>query len=122
MSYLRKNWKNILVICIFPALVLYGIWRKYQVTHFPRYTIATTTRKIFTAKSGFEIEFLYKIDGQQYKSYGADIEKYHIEYPNARYLLKYSYKNPSACEIQWDLKVPDTIGQAPLNGWKEPPF
>jgi hypothetical protein len=59
--------------------------------------------------------------GKEYKEYRYDVEKYHIRYPNGRYFVKYSYKNPSACEIQWDSPAPDSTIAAPDSGWKELP-
>jgi hypothetical protein len=121
MKYNKGDWKYMLGLCFIPVLLGYGIWRSYQITHFSRYVIGTTTRRIFSAKNGFEIEFIYYVNDNKYKSYRYDMEQYHIRYPNGRYYVKYSYKNPSACEIQWGLPVPDTIRLSPKNGWKDLP-
>jgi hypothetical protein len=112
---------TILFFGIFFGGISYGVWRKYQVDHYACYTIAITTRRLVTAKNGPEIEFIYHALGRDYKGYGYDVEKYHIRYPNARYFVKYSNKNPSACEILWDSPVPDSIRIAPDSGWKELP-
>ena len=116
-----QYWSSILFFIIFFGGILYGVWRSYQVKYFSRYTIAITTRRIITAKNGPEIEYVYHVNGSQYTSYGYDVEKYKIQYPNGRYFVKYSYKNPSACEIQWDLPVPDSIKVIPVDGWRELP-
>jgi len=78
MKSFKENWKYILGLCIIPALILYGIWRSYQIKYYARYTIATTTRRLITAKNGPEIEYIYNVNGKAYTSYGYDVEKYHI--------------------------------------------
>jgi hypothetical protein len=119
MKRLFKNWK-VLILLIFPALITYSIWRHYQLKDFARYTIGTTTKRFITAKSGFQIEYIFYVNGKKYK--GARNEyNYHIQYPGNRYFVKYSYKYPSQSEIQWNLPIPDSIKIAPPDGWQEIP-
>jgi len=85
-------------IVLYPGFFLYGILRHQRVSNNARYTVATTIRRVSTLKLGAEIEFEYFENGTKYKGHGYDQEKYQIQYPNGRYPVKYSDKNPSACE------------------------
>jgi len=115
------TWKYRLSLYIILALILFGVWHTYQVTHYTRYTIATTTRRIFTPRNGSAIEYTYQVNGNKHRNYGYNAEKYHVIYPNGRYFLKFFYKNPDACEILWDLPVPASILISPGDGWKKIP-
>ena len=108
-------------LCFAGLIIIYAIWRLYRVSHDIRYTVAITTGKIFTPRNHFAIEYQFKVNNKTYSSSGPDISKYHIRYPNGRYYVKFPYKSPAACEIQWDRPVPDSITVSPPDGWKELP-
>ena len=121
MNNLNVKWIYTLRLCFFCAIILFAIWRSCRVSSDFRYTVATTTKLISTPRNHDAIEYTFSVNGKIYTSVGADIKKYNIQYPNGRYFVKFPFKSPSANEIQWDLPVPDSIINAPKNGWKELP-
>ena len=121
MNNLNVSRIYTLRLCIAAIIILYAIWRSYQVNHDIRYTVATTIRLISTPRNNSEIEYKFSVGGKIITSFGADIKKYNIQYPNGRYFVKFPYKSPGANEIQWDQPVPDSIIVAPTEGWKELP-
>lgn len=89
-----------------------------------RYTIATTTGTTQGLKSSLpSINFFYLVRGKKY-SYSIDLslEKHKINTEGGRYLLVYSNNNFEVCEFQYECAIPDSIKNAPDEGWLEPPF
>ena len=121
MTNLNVTRRYTLRLCFAAVIILYALWRSYQINHDIRYTIATTIRRISTPRNNSEIEYKFSVSGKQFTSIGADIKKYDIQYPNKRYYIKFPYKSPGTNEIQWDRPVPDSIIVAPADGWKELP-
>jgi hypothetical protein len=121
MNNLHVKWILTLRLCFFSGIILFAIWRYHVVNQDIRYTVATTTRQISTPRNHNAIEYKFSVNGKEYISVGADIEKYNIRYPNGRYYVTFPLKSPGANEIQWDLPVPDSIIHVPKNGWKELP-
>jgi hypothetical protein len=120
MGWLYKTWRFLLAL-ILPGFILYIIWKNYQIKHNARYTIGVTQRRVLTAKSGFEIDYIFYVNGHQHEGSGYDVKKYNIQYPGSRYIVKYSYRFPSQSEILWNLPIPDSIKNVPPDGWIEIP-
>jgi hypothetical protein len=114
-------WRYTFRLCFFAAVIVYALWRHYRVSHDIRYTVAKTTRQIFTPRNHYAIEYEFSMDNKVYHSSGPEIRKYNIRYPNGRYYVKFPFKSPAACEIQWDRPVPDSVTLIPEEGWKEMP-
>lgn len=106
------------------SVFIYGISSMYLVDKYRAYTIGTTIRRLYTVKQGWQIEFKYIINGVEYISYGYDAPKYHIAYPNGRYIIRFSYKAPGiGTRPMWDKKLSDTSTLiAPPEGWRSVPF
>jgi hypothetical protein len=121
MKNMNVTRRYTLRLCVAGAIFIYAIWRLYRVSHDIRYTVATTTGRIFTPRNHFAIEYQFKVNNKVYSSSGPEISKYNIRYPNGRYYVKFPYKSPGASEILWDRPVPDSITMAPTDGWKELP-
>lgn len=121
MNNLNVKWIYTLRLCLFCAIIIFAIWRSNRVTHDFRYTVATTTKRLTTPRNNDAIEYKFSVDGKVYTSVGADIKKFNIQYPNARYYVRFPFKSPGANQILWDLPVPDSIINVPKDGWKELP-
>lgn len=118
---IMKKYFAYLGLLILPALLIYGFWRKEQLKKYQKYTITTTIRQIRTLKNGLQIEHFYFVEGKKYSHYFSKDERVNIIYPGGRYLLRYSKKNPDISEVLWKYPVPDSIKNAPSNGWDNIP-
>jgi hypothetical protein len=121
MNNMDVTRRYTLRLCLAGAIFIYALWRLYRVSHDIRYTVATTTGRISTPRNHFAIKFQFKVNNKLYSGSGSETSKYNIRYPNGRYYVKFPYKSPAACEIQWDRPVPDSITVVPPDGWKELP-
>jgi hypothetical protein len=80
-----------------------------------RYTIGTTI-----AQNGKFISLKFKVNGQEFVADHNRL-KYSPEERDGRYFIKYLPSDPEVNEVYWDKPVPDCIGEAPPEGWKEIP-
>ncbi len=112
-----KKYIVYLGLLIVPLLLYVRFWYRTQLERYPRYTVTTTVKQIRTLKNGLKIEHFYYVNGIKYiERYGKD-ERLNIIYPNGRYLLRFSEKNPDVSEVLWNYPVPDSIKEVPINGW-----
>jgi hypothetical protein len=89
-----------------------------------RYTIAITEGTTHGLKSTFpSIDFYYYVKGKKYNSnISISLKEHKIQTKGGRYLLVFSNKNFEICEFQYDCIIPDSIINAPSEGWLKPPF
>jgi len=112
------NIKNIFPGAILILLIGYIIYlnlkHNNELDKYGRYTIGTTLG--FTlSKDGREVEFIFETDGKLYKSSTRYIHDAKV--PRGRYLVKFSHKDPSICEIYLSKPVAKSI-TPPTSGWK----
>ncbi|TGE29453.1 hypothetical protein [Hymenobacter metallicola] len=86
-----------------------------------RYTIGYLTGGYYTPKSGKRYSYRYEVRGQEYEA--TDIREVNMNTATgARFVVEYDSLDPGVSRSHFALAVPDSIGQAPANGWKVPPF
>lgn len=102
------------------AIILSSVYLNFikyrELSNNGRYTVGTTL--YFTlSKDGRDVTYEFFVDGKRYESfkrYG-----YSAKVPGGRYLVEFSSKDPSICDIYLNRIIPDGI-IPPLDGWKKP--
>jgi hypothetical protein len=84
-----------------------------------KYAIAITLDKEKSHRSVYILTYKYFFDGKEF--FGHDQYVKGMIVPKGRYFVKVSTKFPKFCRIT-NIEVPDTIVEAPLNGWKDIPI
>ena len=79
------------------------------------YTIGYITGSHWAVKSGRQVDYEMTINGKVYK--GGDDELPGMKIEGARYLVKYDSIDPEWKVVYYAHPVPDSIGEAPPNGW-----
>jgi hypothetical protein len=115
----RNKVKTIVGSTLIFALLLasYFINREHnnELKRHGRYTIATTLKFTLTAKSGRGVAYEFYFNDIRYS--GVSDYLYEAKVPNGRYLLKFSYEDPSINEIYLNQPIPEDI-VSPTSGWK----
>jgi hypothetical protein len=118
----------IIPLVLFLSFILFWVWDSHRLSHKFKecsfYTIATPTE--MTNSHSLYFTFSYK--GKIYDSYttvGAeDLGLWYTQKSamSRRYWVKVSCADLRFDEMQWEIKVPDTLQYIPFNGWKEIPY
>lgn len=101
------------------VFIIKNLIEYHEINRNPKYTIGTTTKIRSATKGDDFIEFVYYVNGKQYK--GDVIFKYNIIVPNGIYFVKFSKKNPYKNYLVTNFHVPYSIKTAPPEGWDERP-
>ena len=100
------------------ALMVYFVWRReYYLSNYKKYTIGFTYGTSYDGKGIKYVDFKYKVNGVEYDS---DWNYRDCKIPG-RYYLEYSSVKPSICLLHQSMPVPDSIKEAPANGWDSIP-
>jgi hypothetical protein len=131
LSSLRQVWaeapiKNTFNILAMSAFIGYGFYNYYvrggKLRKYHRYTIATVYKTHWSAKSGKFADSRYTVQGREYLV-SADADKLAgQELVGRRFLVEYHPPDPSIDVLRLDAPVPDSLKQAPADGWAQPPF
>ena len=86
----------------------------------PRYTIGQVTRTgyVIGPSSHSVVFFTYSVGDSTY----SESSRGDIEEGCTRYLVKYAATDPKNIEFFNHICIPDSIRQAPPQGWLKPPF
>jgi alpha-beta hydrolase superfamily lysophospholipase len=124
-SYFNTPIKKILG-CILASSI---IWLPLTILHhkmvkkvskYAKYTIGITGSPFLTLKSGFLMEYDFSLNGKNY--YGsAQYNQDKTIAPGGRYFVRYDSLDPSLSYLLDEFPVPDSITNAPLNGWGKIP-
>ncbi|UOQ55567.1 hypothetical protein [Hymenobacter cellulosivorans] len=115
-------WKNLPVFLLlaFGALIYYYFQRADEVHAKGKYTIGYIDGAHWAVKSGRQIDYSFSVAGKSYT--GGEDELPQMQRDNARYLIKYDSTSPDWHAVYFSVPIPDSITDAPSNGWQEPPF
>lgn len=107
---------------MFLAIVITGLYlylRQNKLENSHRYSIGTVTH--FEAQQGsFGVDFKLIISGKEYDG-GCTVYNKYNNIVGKRFFVKYYPKNPKNSEILLEKPVPDSIKEAPPNGWDKIP-
>lgn len=81
-----------------------------------RYTIGEITNFEPNSRSGYRIDFVYKVQNKEYRAFDGLYEKKE-EIVGKRFYVKFSQDNPKNCQILLSKPVPFDIENSPTNGW-----
>ena len=86
-----------------------------------KFTLGHLTGSVYQPKSGKYYRFSFQVRDEPFT--GADLpDKGMDRRTGARILVEYDSTNPSQNVGYFAIAIPDSIRQAPLNGWRKPPF
>ena len=129
----KTNWSKLIlnilfilsIIFIFYGIIKHGIYDRYKLKLYPRFTICTIKDIKMRGKGGGGMAaiFIYNVNNKDYKG-SAPIAKdidYHTNFIGKRYLFVFEENHPRNGYIIWERKILDSTLHAPPNGWKKPP-
>lgn len=120
MVWLKKYWGGLLLVLFAVAWlwVRQGRDLMHQRAH---YTIGYLTGWHPTPKSGIYYDFRFAVAGTTYES--SSPGEAGMETANGtRCVVKYDSIDPATSVGYFKIPIPDSIRQAPANGWRRPPF
>ncbi len=85
-----------------------------------KYTIGYVQGSHWAMKNGKQINYYATISGATYK--GGKDELPGMRLAGGRYLVKYDSLDPEVKTVYFEYSIPDSIVEAPANGWRTPPF
>jgi hypothetical protein len=117
----KESYWNLWIVIV-PAIILgIYIYRKNVSIKEGNYTIGLVTKKYWSVVSHESIMYLYKKSNEQYTNSAVYDDRYKPKV-GKRYLIQYSSKYDfGGANIFQDIPVPDSIMEAPADGWKEIP-
>lgn len=120
LSWLLKHWAPIVLGLGALAFINYR-WQADQMHVRARFTIGLLDDWHYTAKSGRFFNYHFAVRGVPYE--GSSSRQAHMnEAKGTRYLVEYDSLAPAQNVGHFDIAIPDSIRQAPANGWGKPPF
>jgi hypothetical protein len=119
IKHLKILNKPYVLIPIIILIGLIGTYRSCTVQKKGIYTIATIYN-IEGGRGGMAFDFKYDFQSKEYKSYasGSDIKR---SDEGKRFFIQVLPNDPERCKMT-NIRVPDSITQAPYSGWKELPI
>ncbi|MBD8347026.1 hypothetical protein [Dysgonomonas sp. HGC4] len=119
VSTKKANKKSLfLLFGIILTIGLIFTYRSDTVEREGRYTIATVY-KVQGARGGLRIDYEYIFQDQSYTGYAVSTSYSHNDV-GKRLFIKVLPNDPDRCLIT-DIRVPDSITEAPVEGWVELP-
>ena len=85
-----------------------------------KYTVGHIRGTHWAVKSGRQVDYFMMVNGQMYKGGSDEVPGMKIE--GGRYLVKYDSLDPKKNGVYYKHPIPDSVGEAPANGWFTPPF
>ena len=85
-----------------------------------KYTVGHVRGTHWAVKSGRQVDYLMTVNGQTYQGGSDELPGMKIE--GGRYLVKYDSLDPEVKGVYYEHPIPDSVGEAPANGWFTPPF
>lgn len=116
----KSKKQALLGVSILVFLGLIGTLRGCEVKEKGVYTIATVYN-IDGGRSGRTFNFKYKFKGIEYESYAeSPVDELSRSDEGKRFFIQVLTNNPKRC-FMTSIPVPDSITEAPVNGWEEIP-
>ena len=85
-----------------------------------KYSVGHVRGTHWAVKSGRQVNYLMMVNGQTYQ--GGDDEVPGMKIEGGRYLVRYDSLDPEWKAVYYKHPIPDSVGEAPANGWFTPPF
>ncbi|WP_294273476.1 hypothetical protein [uncultured Chryseobacterium sp.] len=118
--FIRNSKWNIVFFLVLISPIFWYVFYKQNPIKRGNYTIGYATDMYWPVVSYKRIRFNYNVKGENYETtniYALDPE---VKIP-ARYLVQFSLEDNSFSTIYPNIPVPDSIRNAPPQGWKELP-
>lgn len=118
--FVRKSKWNLLIILILIFPLFYYIYYKNEPIKKGNYTIGYVYKIYWPVISHKTIMFSYAVNNNSY----TDTDVYNSNKKpevGKRYLVQFSLEDNGMSDIFQDIPVPDSIKEAPSEGWKELP-
>ncbi len=110
------------------ALLVLGIVGTFFVAHQTKlrhqrakFTIGYLTGYVYKPKSGKYYNYRFEVQGTEYEGQ-SEPDKGMDDSDGARFVVEYDSTHPGTSLGHFVVLVPDSIRQAPANGWTRPPF
>ncbi len=85
-----------------------------------KFTVGYLTGYVYQ-KSGKRYNYRFEVQGTEYEGQSSS-DKGMDDRDGARFVVEYDSLDPGTSVGHFDVFVPDSIRQAPANGWTRPPF
>lgn len=120
MNWLKKYWAGLLLgLFAIGWLVVDQLHRRMH--HRAHYTIGYVTGWHPTSKSSIHYDFRFMDKGSIYQGSSPNDQGSNT-FKGARFVVKYDSIDPTINVGYFNLLIPESIRQAPANGWRKPPF
>lgn len=120
MNKKRNIDKKYLGLIIVIIICAFGFYNRYKMKSNSVYCVANIYN-ITTKRGGHYFDFQYIYQGSIYTGYASSY-KINKNDEGRRFFVEVNSKNPDECLIDISLPVPDSISEAPYDGWKELPI
>jgi hypothetical protein len=123
MNFKKMNGRTGAIIIICFVIILIYIQTKIRnhiYKNYGHYTIGTTIYKYLTPVSGSYIRYSYKVRNIYYEK-DAPYTNAYPKYPGGRYYVEFNNNKPSMSKLLENKPVPDSIKEAPPDGWSKIP-
>ena len=98
----------------------YGLRAKQKMHTRAHFTIGYITGGTYRPKSGRSYSYYYRVKDKEYEA--TDISEAGMNTENgARFVVEYNSLEPEVSTGHFTLAVPDSIREAPTDGWRKPP-
>ena len=119
-----KEQLNIVVfltIAIFICVILY-VRQNIIIDKCAKIIIGSISKISFSNDSSIrDVFFEIRFNNNEYSIKRGNGEKY-IPQVGERFFLKIACENPNMGEAYWNIKIPDTLQNIPVNGWDKVPY
>ncbi|MDR6516414.1 hypothetical protein [Chryseobacterium camelliae] len=112
----QSKWNLLIVIVPVIGILIYNNIKLSPLKE-GNYTIGFVTKKYWPIVSHKKIIYIYTVNGKKFDN--GQVYSYALE--GKRYLVQFSLKDNSISNMLQDIPVPDSIKEAPPEGWKELP-
>jgi len=106
-----------IVLAIFLYWIIMDIYEKKVLKEDYRFTIATIIDRYFPAEGGPDVDYSYYVNNKSYIGSYQSVMKPSVQL-HKRYYIKFYPKDPNIANILFDMPVPDSIKEAPDEGWE----
>lgn len=121
---LKINWKKtdkiggfFFVSIVFIIILFFAIRQTLYLWFYPRYTISEAVRTYYDAHMIKVLVYKFEVNGRPFEKQ----ENYQGGIMGNRYYVKFSTRDPNVSDFLENRPVPDSIKNAPPNGWAKIP-
>lgn len=111
---------HILALLTIALFVAFIVFKRNWLLRNHRFTIGVTIGTESASRMGTYVDFTYNVSGIEYKG-SRPLDGFRPESNGGRYYVMFSVDDPETEHILWDKPVPNSIKEAPMEGWSELP-